>query len=81
MSLQVLATGMTGIGAEAIRCASQVIRSSVAVARASSAGRASGRFAPENRMKSRLGSSAAMSSAWSIADIESFLPVRLASEP
>ena len=46
---------MTGIGAEAIRCASQSRRASIRLAVASSGGRASGRFTPENRMKSRLG--------------------------
>ena len=51
-----------------------------AVVRATDGGRVTGTVAVK-RMKSRLGSSAAMSSARSIAVSESFLALRLASEP
>ena len=48
---------------------------------ASSGGLASGRFTPENRMKSRLGSSTAMSSACSRAVSGPVLADRFASVP
>ena len=69
------------MGAEAIRPASQSSRPSSMLAMASSGGLASGRFTPENRMKSRLGSSTAMSSACSRAVSGPVLADRLASVP
>jgi hypothetical protein len=72
---------MTGIGEEAIRPASQSRRASIMLAMASSGGLASGRFTPLNRMKSRFGSSTAMSSACSRAVSGLVLADRLASVP
>ena len=72
---------MTGIGAEAIRCASQSTRASSVRAVASSGGRASGSVTPVNRTKSRFGSRTAMSSAWSAAVRKPVRPDRLASTP
>ena len=71
---------MTGIGEDAIRCANQSSRASIAAAMASSGGRTSGRVRPVNRTKSRFGSSAAASSARSMADSGSACR-RLASPP
>ena len=72
---------MTGIGAEAIRRASQSTRASSVRAVASSGGRASGSVTPVNRTKSRFGSRTAMSSAWSAAAQEAHPANRLASTP
>ena len=72
---------MTGMGAEAIRPASQSTRVSSARAVVSSGGRASGRVSPANRTKSRFGSCTAASSAWSTAVSGPSLADRLASVP
>ena len=71
---------MTGIGEDATRCANQSSRVSIIVAMASSGGRTAGSVRPPYRMKSRFGSSAAASSATSMAERAVRVP-RLASPP